>query len=81
MGDTVEYAASAAECAGQANVLVVAVPWQEFRDLKPSDLLQSDGRPTIVDCWRFLNADDFADHADYVALGVGPAVGVEVKVG
>ena len=80
LGDSVGYATSAAECASQVNVLVVAVPWKEFADLKPTDLKQGTERPTIIDCWRFLSADTFSEVADYISLGVGPAAQVAERV-
>ncbi len=72
LGDSVEYASSAAECAGQASVLVVAVNWDEFRKLSANDLLQNGERPTIIDCWRALQSDDFTHAAEFLSLGMGP---------
>ncbi len=64
-------ATSAADCARQADVLVITTPWEEFNQLKPEDLDTSRGKPTIIDCWRILSRDKFARVANYVTLGQG----------
>jgi UDPglucose 6-dehydrogenase len=68
LGDRVRYAASMDACATAADVLVVATPWDEFKELDPSAL-----RPgaTVLDCWRLLPAARFAARARYVVLGHG----------
>jgi UDPglucose 6-dehydrogenase len=38
LGDRITYAATAAECAGQADVLTITTPWPEFKNLTPADL-------------------------------------------
>jgi UDPglucose 6-dehydrogenase len=69
------YAASAADCARQADVLVITTGWPEFRNLTPADLKPSgqpgERRPAIVDCWRVLPAELFADRSEYLRLGYG----------
>ena len=71
LGDAVTYCKSAADCARQADVLVVTTAWPEFKRLTPADLKDGERRPAIVDCWRVLPADLFADLTDYVRLGYG----------
>jgi UDPglucose 6-dehydrogenase len=66
------FAASAAECAGLADVLAITTAWPEFKNLKPADLKQG-GRPTVIDCWRVLSANAFSDVSDYLRLGYGGA--------
>ncbi|MBI4539321.1 MAG: UDP-glucose/GDP-mannose dehydrogenase family protein [Gemmatimonadetes bacterium] len=66
----VTFASSMEECAGQAHVVVVATPWEEFSRLKPNMLNYSDGRPTVVDCWRMLAHDEYTPFAEYIAIGV-----------
>ncbi len=67
----VTFAASAADCARQADLLFVATPWDEFRKLPPS-VLEGRGRPVVVDCWKILPAEAFARVADLIVLGQGP---------
>ncbi len=71
LGDRVVYAGSAEECAQQADVLVVATPWEEFKRLTPEHLKRSQGAPTVVDCWRILPRAQFEAEANYIILGAG----------
>jgi UDPglucose 6-dehydrogenase len=71
LSGAVTYAASAAECARQADVLVITTAWPEFKKLTPADLKSGERRPAIIDCWRILPAKLFADLTDYLRLGYG----------
>jgi UDPglucose 6-dehydrogenase len=71
LGDAATYCKSAADCARQADVLVITTAWPEFKRLTPADLKAGERRPAIVDCWRVLPADLFANLTDYVRLGYG----------
>src|SRR5579864_8467799 len=73
LGAAATCAASAADCARQADVLVITTAWPEFKSLTPADLKPGDRRPAIVDCWRVLPADLFADRSEYLRLGYGGA--------
>jgi UDPglucose 6-dehydrogenase len=66
--DRVAYAQSMQECARRAAVLVITMPWAEFRELQPTDLYASAEQVTLIDCWRLLPAERFAE-ANYVTLG------------
>jgi UDPglucose 6-dehydrogenase len=70
LGDRVAYAASAAECAGQADVLAITTPWPEFKNLSPADL-KNGAKPVIVDCWRVLPRAAFEGASEYMTLGFG----------
>jgi UDPglucose 6-dehydrogenase len=67
----VVFAASAAECARQADVLAITTPWAEFRGIQASDLKRAAARPIVVDCWRLLDRAAIGDAAEYVGLGFG----------
>jgi UDPglucose 6-dehydrogenase len=68
---TVLCAASAQECIAQAEVVVLATPWQEFREI-PAERWARTQRPrAVVDCWRVLNHLDRVDGVRYVRLGYG----------
>lgn len=71
LGPAVTYASSAAECARQADVLVITTAWAEFKQLAPSDLKAGETRPAIIDCWRVLPADQFTGVSEYLRLGYG----------
>src|SRR6185369_5149751 len=65
LGSAAVYAASAADCARQADVLAITTAWPEFKNLTPADLKPGDRRPVIVDCWRVLPADLFTGMSEY----------------
>lgn len=64
----VVFAETAAECAGQADVLVIATPWDEYASLTPDDL-KTDTRPVVIDCWRILPREVFVGACNYILLG------------
>ena len=73
LGSSVSYAATAPECARQADVLAITTAWPEFKRLTPADLKPGKHHPAIVDCWRVLPPDLFANMDEYVRLGYGGA--------
>jgi UDPglucose 6-dehydrogenase len=67
----VRAASSAEDCIAQAGVVVLATPWQEFREI-PAEKWAGRGVPrTVIDCWRVLNHLEGADGVRYVRLGFG----------
>lgn len=69
---TVHCAASAQECIDQADVVVLATPWQEFRGI-PAERWVRQGRPrALIDCWRALDYLERVDGVRYIRLGLGP---------
>jgi UDPglucose 6-dehydrogenase len=73
LGPGVTFAPSLADCASQADVLVIATPWPEFRSLCAENLKCGAWRPVIVDCWRILDPENFRGRAEYRMLGQGPS--------
>jgi UDPglucose 6-dehydrogenase len=71
LGAKAIYAGSAAECAGQADVLLITTAWPEFKNLKPTDLKQGGQQPAVIDCWRVLPAGMFESSSEYIRLGYG----------
>jgi UDPglucose 6-dehydrogenase len=72
LGGTIEFAPSAAACVGEAAVVVIATPWDEFKRLSPRDLDSANGRrPVIFDWWNMLQPSEFEPVADYIACGQG----------
>jgi UDPglucose 6-dehydrogenase len=72
LADKVHFAESAADCAAQADVIIITTPWDEFRQLEPDALNHSSQRKTVVDCWRILDRARFESFVNYIALGIGP---------
>jgi UDPglucose 6-dehydrogenase len=80
---TARCAASARECIAQADVVVLATPWQDFCEIAAADWV-SDGRArTVVDCWGVLGHLEEVAGLRYVRLGLGggPARAAEVISG
>ncbi|MGC8960613.1 MAG: UDP binding domain-containing protein [Chloroflexia bacterium] len=71
LGRGATLASSAEECVRQADVLVLATPWEEFKGLSPSHLNYSNGRPVVIDCWRILDGRQYGPAVEYVVLGRG----------
>ena len=69
----VRSAASAKECIAAADIVVLATPWQEFREIPPTQWAGDSTPRTVVDCWRVLNHLEGVDGVRYVRLGFGSA--------
>jgi UDPglucose 6-dehydrogenase len=67
----VEFASSPADCAAQADVLVITTPWPEFKTLTARDLKKG---AAILDCWRILSREQFEGVAQYLTLGYGESL-------
>ena len=72
LGERVTFAKSARECVHQADVLVITTPWPEYKKISPADFKSSEGKPTVLDCWRMLPRQEFEAVANYLTLGLGP---------
>jgi UDPglucose 6-dehydrogenase len=70
LANTVEYAASAADCVRQVDAFAVTTAWPEFRDLKPDDFTRG-AHCVAVDCWRVLDAERLAPVCRVIAPGRG----------
>lgn len=76
---SIHVAASAEECVAQAAVVVLATPWQEFRDLPTEAWLQPGfAAPSfhvaprvVIDCWRALPHLQDLQGIQYLRLGFG----------
>jgi UDPglucose 6-dehydrogenase len=71
----IRVASSAQECIAESRVVVLATPWQEFRDLRPALWARpgySEPR-VVIDCWRALGHLDGVNGLHYVKLGFGGA--------
>jgi UDPglucose 6-dehydrogenase len=68
---TVRCAASTLECIAQSDVVVLATPWQEFREVPAEQWTRHSSPRAVIDCWRVLNHLDGVDGVRYVRLGYG----------
>ncbi len=67
----VRCASSARECIAESEVIVLATPWQEFREIAAADWVSGGGTRTVVDCWGVLNHLEGVTELRYVRLGFG----------
>lgn len=70
LSSKVNLAKSMKDCLKEADVIVIACDWQEFKDIKPSDLASVSKRPILIDCWRMLDPLQYQDVARYRAVGL-----------
>jgi UDPglucose 6-dehydrogenase len=77
LGDKTDYADSIGQVACQADVVVVVTCDKAFLEIKAADLVRTEGRATVVDCWRMLDRAALAEVCDYVALGTSDVGQVE----
>jgi UDPglucose 6-dehydrogenase len=74
---SVRIAASAEDCIAQSAVVVLATPWQQFRDLSISAWMQPfrsgpsfhGTQRVVIDCWRALPHLEGSQSVHYVRLG------------
>ena len=69
--ESVRFAKSARECIAQSDVVVLATPWQEFREVPAEQWARHSSPRVVIDCWRVLNHLDGVDGVRYVRLGYG----------
>ncbi len=74
----VTFAASAAECAGQADVVAITTAWAEFKKLRAEDWKATGS--VVLDCWRVLPESAFAGMASRLLLGYGAEAEVAAEV-
>ena len=74
LGDTVRLSDSMENCIKQADVVVIATPWNEFKSIEP-DLFDSPGNLILIDCWRMLDQSRFSGLKGYIGMGMGPSTG------
>jgi UDPglucose 6-dehydrogenase len=67
----IQHATSAQECIAQSDVVVLATPWQEFRELPAEGWGRQHGPRAVIDCWGFLNHLRAVEGVRYVRLGFG----------
>jgi UDPglucose 6-dehydrogenase len=66
--DSVKYAESAQACIADADVILLATPWDEFKGLDYTRQ-SSPRQPIVIDSWNLLDGVD-RRHATIIQLGV-----------
>jgi UDPglucose 6-dehydrogenase len=69
LGAKAESVSSAQECAERSDLLIIATPWPQFRNLPLAALSRSGRALPVIDCWRQLPAAEFAQTVDLIYLG------------
>jgi len=80
---SVRIAASAEDCIAQAAIVVLATPWQQFRDLSTSAWMQPfrsgpsfhATQRVVIDCWRALPHLEGSQNVRYIRLGAPSPAG------
>jgi predicted dinucleotide-binding enzyme len=77
--EKVRVAASAQVCIDACGVVVLATPWQEFREIPVAQWAREDSPRAVIDCWRALTHLDGVEGVRYLKLGFGGAA--EKRIG
>jgi UDPglucose 6-dehydrogenase len=78
--NNIRLAPSAEQCIVDSGVVVLATPWQAFREI-PAAQWTSPKQPRVVmDCWRALGHLDGVEGVHYVKLGFGGTVDKAIRV-
>jgi len=67
----VRCATSPQACIAESDVIVLATPWQEFREIAAGEWVSGERARTLVDCWGVLSHLDGLAGLRYVRLGLG----------
>lgn len=68
---SVTFSPSAQACISDADVIVVATPWEEFKGIGSEHLPRDNRRRVFLDCWRIVKPSALGDSAEYISLGTG----------
>ena len=72
LGDKVVGASSIEGAVRECDLLIVATGWPQYKEIDPAWCKRTNGhRLTVLDLWRTLPIDKFADVADVLYLGSG----------
>ncbi len=65
--NNVKFANSLKEAIQDADLILIATPWEEFKNIEPDWL-----KPKVIlfDCWRILDPQRYEGIAEYLPLGV-----------
>ena len=71
LGDKVVVSATLESSVRECDMLIVGTAWPEYKAIDPSWCKRDGQRLTVLDLWRTLPADKFAEVADVIYLGLG----------
>jgi UDPglucose 6-dehydrogenase len=64
------YCRTMKECIQNSDIIVIATPWDEFKNINPSLLKRKNKKVALFDCWRILNPEKYKKLVKYLALGI-----------
>ncbi len=64
----IDYKNNTQECLKNADLVIIATPWQEFINISPQDIKDN---VLVVDCWRVLNKEKWAGKTNLIRIGAG----------
>ena len=70
-GSEIQLAASAEDCIGQSDVIVLTTPWPEFLKIPAGRWARVHSPRVVIDCWRALSHLETAEGIVYIGLGNG----------
>jgi UDPglucose 6-dehydrogenase len=76
----IRVALSAEECISESGIVVVATPWQAFREIPAAQWTSQEQPRVVMDCWRALEHLDGVEGVHYVKLGFGGAADRVINV-
>ncbi len=65
--NNVTFADSLKESVKNSDIVLIAVPWKEFKNIEPSWLKQG---VILFDCWRILDGKKYEQKGKYIGLGI-----------
>jgi UDPglucose 6-dehydrogenase len=74
--EALEYPPSISECLAGAHCCIVLTEWEQFKQLKPDDFIQSMATPAVIDARRIFDPHEFGNRLTFLAIGVGRDLGV-----
>lgn len=69
--EKVTFSDSLKECVKNSDLILIATPWEEFKNIKLNWLKKG---VIIFDCWRILNPKKYKKIAKYLSLGINTNV-------
>ena len=69
----IKYAGSIKDCLQDADLCILATPWNEFKKLKPEDFTSNMKKPVLLDCWRIFEHSEFSHKMKYHVIGLNTA--------
>ena len=75
LGSTVNYAGSPEEALEAAEVIILLIPWPQYRSL-PVDSAVARSSRVIIDCWRLVDRDALQPGIRVIQLGLNAPIPV-----